>query len=82
VRLELTGIDGNTVKSKVVTLTAIETYGEMNVQLHPVLTSGIIAGDWSDSRRGRLNSRVRSPDSHLIGCWSGLRTSVNELGKR
>jgi hypothetical protein len=72
----------STVKSKFVSLHAIKTYVEVKVQLHPVLTSGTIAGDWSDSRPGRFNPLLRSPGSHLIGCWVRLRTGVSELEKR
>jgi len=60
-----------------------EDNGGMEVQLHAFLTSALDSGEWSASRAGYFTpAPVRSPGTHWIGGWVGLRTILDAVAKR
>jgi hypothetical protein len=50
--------------------------GEMEVQLHALLTSALVEGEWSAWHPGQFIPRERAPGTHWIGGWVGSRTSL------
>jgi hypothetical protein len=43
----------------------------------PFLTSAIVGGDWSALRPGRFTPKERTPRTHWIGSWVGLRVGLD-----
>jgi hypothetical protein len=54
------------------------TYGGVEVYLHAFLTSALDGGGWSTSRP----ASKRTPVTHLIGGWVGLRAGLDAVAKR
>jgi hypothetical protein len=46
------------------------------------LTSALVGGGWSASRRGRFIPGERTPGTHWIGGWVNPRAGLNDLEKR
>jgi hypothetical protein len=44
-------------------------YGEMDVNIHVLLTSVIAGGEWSASYTGNFNPEERDLGNHCIGVW-------------
>jgi hypothetical protein len=51
------------------------------ITTHP-LTSALDGGEWSASCPGRFTPRERTPDTHWIGGWVGLRAGLVTVVKR
>jgi hypothetical protein len=43
------------------------------------LTSALDGGEWSASRPGRFNPRVRAPSTHWVGGWVGSRVGLDAV---
>jgi hypothetical protein len=60
----------------------MKTYGGVDVYLHVFLTSALVGGEWSPSRRGRFTREETAPVTHWIGGLVGLRVGLDEVEKR
>jgi len=60
----------------------MKTYGGVEVWRHAFLTSALDAGEWSASRPGCFTLGKRSSDTHWVGGWVGLGTSLDAVAKR
>jgi hypothetical protein len=47
----------------------MKTYVGVDVLIHVFLTSALVGGEWSASRRSRFTPRERAPDTHWVGGW-------------
>jgi hypothetical protein len=56
--------------------------GGVDVQIHVLLTSALVRGEWSASRPCRFTPGERAVGTHWLGGWVGPRTSVNVVEKR
>jgi hypothetical protein len=57
--------------------------GERRYSSYSYLTSALDGGKWSASRPGRaLTPTERTPGTHWIGGWVGLRTSLDAGARR
>jgi hypothetical protein len=54
----------------------------MYVYIHVFLTSALVAGEWSTSRRTPFAPGGRTPYTHWIGCWMGPRTDLDDVKKK
>jgi hypothetical protein len=61
---------------------AVKRYGGIEVQLHHALTSALDGGEWSASRPGRFTTGDRTPSTHWIEVWVGLRAGLDAVVKR
>jgi hypothetical protein len=55
----------------------MKTYGGVDVYIHVFLTLALVGSEWSASRPGLF-----TPDTFLIGCWVGPRTSLDDMERR
>jgi hypothetical protein len=53
----------------------------VDVQIHVFLTSALVGGERSTSRRGRFTPRERAHGIHWIGGWVDLRAGLENLEK-
>jgi hypothetical protein len=53
----------------------------VDVQIHIVLTSEQVGGEWLASRPFRFTLGERAPGTHWIGSWVDLRASLDDLKK-
>jgi hypothetical protein len=60
----------------------MKAYGGMDVEIHVFLTSALVGSELSTSRPGRFTSGERAFSTHWIRVWVGLRTGLDEVGKR
>jgi hypothetical protein len=56
----------------------MKTYGGIDVQIHVLLTSALIADEKSVSRSGRFTLE-KETGTYLIGGWVGRRTGLNNV---
>jgi hypothetical protein len=54
--------------------------GGADVQIHILLTSALVWGEWSGSRPGRSIPEERGPGTHWIG-WVDPRARLNDVEK-
>jgi hypothetical protein len=52
------------------------------VYSHIFLTSALVGGEWSTSRRGRFIPGEKAPGTHWIGGWVDLTFGLDDLEKR
>jgi hypothetical protein len=55
----------------------MKAYGGVDVQIHVLLTSALVVGEWSASRRGRF-----TPGTRWMGGWVGPRVGLDDVEKR
>jgi hypothetical protein len=55
----------------------MKAYGGVDMQIHILLTSALVGGEWSASRPGRI-----TPGTHLIGGWVDPRAGLDDVEKR
>jgi hypothetical protein len=60
----------------------MKAYGGVDVYIHVLLTSPLVGGEWSASRRDRFTPGVRAPGTDWIGGWVGPRTGLVDVEKR
>jgi hypothetical protein len=60
----------------------METYVEMEVQLHAFLTSSLDGGEWWVSHSSRFTSRRQYPNAHWIADQEGAKSGLNAVAKR
>jgi hypothetical protein len=60
----------------------MKSYGEVNVQIHILLTSAPVEGEWPASRPCRFTPGERAPGTHWIGGWVDLRVGLDDVEKR
>jgi hypothetical protein len=60
----------------------MKEYGEVDVWIHIFLTSAVVGGEWSASRRGRFSPGERAPGTHWIVGWVVPRTGLDDIEKR
>jgi hypothetical protein len=51
------------------------------MQTHVFLTSALVGGEWSASRRGRFTPGERAAGTHWIGGWVGPRAGLDDMEK-
>jgi hypothetical protein len=59
----------------------MKAYGGVHVQIHVLLTSALVGGEWSASRPGCFTPWGRDPGTHWKGGWVGPRTSLDAVEK-
>jgi hypothetical protein len=60
----------------------MKTYGGVDIQIYIFLTSTLVGSEWSASCSGRYIPGRNTPGIHWIGGWMGLRTSLDDMGRR
>jgi hypothetical protein len=60
----------------------MKTYGGVNVQIHVLLISVLVGGEWLVSSPDSFIPEKRASRTHLIGDWVAPRTSVDDANKR
>jgi hypothetical protein len=60
----------------------MKVYGRVDVQIHILLTSALVKGEWSASYPGRFTPGERSPGTHWIGGSVGPRAGLDDVEKR
>jgi hypothetical protein len=60
----------------------MNTYGEVDVEIHAFLTSALVGDEWSASRPSRFTPWDRVTGTHYIGGWVGPRTGLDDVQKR
>jgi hypothetical protein len=60
----------------------METYGEVDIQIHDFLTSALVAGEKSPSHPVRFTPGERASGTHWKGGCMGPRTSLDDVDKR
>jgi hypothetical protein len=60
---------------------AMNTYGGVVVQIHVLLPSALIGGEWSASRLCRFIPGKRAPGTNWIGGWVGPRAGLGDMRK-
>jgi hypothetical protein len=60
----------------------MKAYVGVDVQIHNVLTSALVGGEWSASRPCRFTPRERAPGIHWIGGWVDRRAGLDDVEKR
>jgi hypothetical protein len=58
---------------------AMKTNGGVDVQIHVLLTSALVGGQWSASRPGRFTPRERDPGRHWIGGWVDPTAALDDM---
>jgi hypothetical protein len=61
---------------------AIKAYDGVVVQIHILLTSALVEGEWLASRPGLFTPGERAQGTHWIGGWVGSRARLVDLEKR
>jgi hypothetical protein len=54
----------------------------VDTNIHVILTSELVGGEWSASRPGCLTPRERATGTHWIGGWVEPRTGMDDVEKR
>jgi hypothetical protein len=54
----------------------MKAYTRVDVQIHIILTSALVGGEWLASRPGRF-----TPGTHWIGCRVGPRAGLDDVEK-
>jgi hypothetical protein len=57
-------------------------YGGLDVQIHILLTSALIGGEWSASRPGSFTPGEKAPGTHWIGGWVNPTAGLKDMKKR
>jgi hypothetical protein len=60
----------------------MKVYGGVKIQIHIVLTSALVGGEWSASRSCHFTSGERATGTHWIGGWVDPRASLDDVEKR
>jgi hypothetical protein len=60
----------------------MKAYGGVDVQVHIVLTSALVGGEWSVSRPCRFTPGEREHGTHWIGGWVDPRACLDNVEKR
>jgi hypothetical protein len=60
----------------------MKTYWRVDVQIHIILTSALVEGEWSASRPDRFTLWERAPSTHWIGDWMGSRAGLDDVEKK
>jgi hypothetical protein len=60
----------------------MKTNGGVNVQIHVLLTSALVGGEWSASRSCRFTPGEIAPGIVCRGGWVGPRTGLDATEKR
>jgi hypothetical protein len=60
----------------------MKAYWEWRYSSTHSLTSALDEGEWSDSSSHRFTPRERTPITHWIGGWVGLRAVLDAVVKR
>jgi hypothetical protein len=60
----------------------MKAYGGVDVEIHVLLTSALIGGEWSASRPGSFTPGERATGTHWIGEWVGLRAGLDDVERR
>jgi hypothetical protein len=58
---------------------AMKAYGGMDVWIHVLVTSALVAGEWSASRPCRFTPGERVPGTHWIEGLEGPRVGLDDL---
>jgi hypothetical protein len=59
----------------------MKVHGGIDVQSHIFLTSALVGGEWSASRRGGFNPEESAPGTHWIGGWVDPRAGLGDVEK-
>jgi hypothetical protein len=59
----------------------MKAYGGANVQIHVLLTSIPVGGEWLASCPGRFTPGERAPGTHWMGGWVGPKTGLDAVEK-
>jgi hypothetical protein len=60
----------------------MKAYGGVDIQVHIVLPSALVGGEWSASRPCRFTPGERSPGTHWIEGWVDFRVTLDDIKKR
>jgi hypothetical protein len=60
----------------------MKAYGGVDVQIHVVLTSALVGGQWSASRPYRFTPGERAPGIHWIRGLVGPRAGLDDVESR
>jgi hypothetical protein len=60
----------------------MKAYWGVEVWIHIFLTSALVGGEWSASRRGRFTPKERAPGTHWRGGWVGPRAGLDDVENR
>jgi hypothetical protein len=60
----------------------MKAYGGVDVQIHIVLTSALVGGEWSASRPCCFTPGERARSTHWIGDWVDRRAGLDDVEKR
>jgi hypothetical protein len=56
--------------------------GGVDVEIHILLTSALVGGEWSASRPGRFSPGEGAPGTHCVGGWVDPRSGLDDVEKR
>jgi hypothetical protein len=59
----------------------MEARGRMNVQIHILLITALVGGEWSASRPRRFTLGEGASGTHWIGRWMGPRAGLYDVEK-
>jgi hypothetical protein len=59
----------------------MKTYGGVDVEIRVFLTSALVRGEWSASRRCLFTPGERASGMHWIGDWVDTRAGLDDMGK-
>jgi hypothetical protein len=60
----------------------MKAYWGVDVEIHVVLTSALVGGEWSDSRPGLFNRGEKAPGTHWIEGLVDPRAGLDDVVKR
>jgi hypothetical protein len=60
----------------------MKVYGGVDVQIHIVLTSALVGGEWSASCPCCFTPGERAPGTHWTGGWVDPRAGLDDMVKR
>jgi hypothetical protein len=54
----------------------------VDVQIHILLTSALVGGEWSASRPGRFAAKERASGTHWVGVWVDPKAGLDDAEKK